>query len=125
MKWEKEGITEIWSTMISLFDVEEDEVTEEQKSEEFFIWTLEKIDKTKAKFKFLSCPENHLCGFLVNFQYYFNKWSPIGFKFPKNKPLPWCEDVWKDDFKVAKQMEEKSKINIDWDSVVKPEDVCC
>jgi len=55
----------------------------------------------ELRFKFLSCPENHICGFSIKMQYYFNKMSPIKFKYPQNKEFPWALEFWDNNFEKA------------------------
>lgn len=60
--------------------------------------------------------------------YYFNKMSPIKFKFPQNQELPWTLEYWDNNFEKARLLEQKSKVNAhDWESnrKVAPEDIAC
>jgi len=60
-------------------------------------------------------------------QYYFNKMSPIKFKYPQNKEFPWALEFWDNNFEKAWEIEKKTKINIDWEEggLVTEDDRAC
>ena len=64
-------------------------------------WTRVQIDRDKTEYCFLVCPENHVCGFAVNYKYFLNCHSPVMFKYPHDKNMEWCEKNWANDFHRA------------------------
>lgn len=124
---EKDGFCEIRSTMISLYDIEEQAISEERKQDDPFISNvLKKVkNRDEVTFKFLGCPEDHISGFTVNCRYYLNKHSKVVFKYPENVNEEWTPEMRKDDFKLARAIEEKSRINIDWSDKVTKDDINC